>query len=226
MQRQGKKRSLPPSSSSPSSSSPPLSPSKPSTKPSKSSTIVDLTSDGDCDDDDDKAASLRFIAQLTSEKLRPGGHADDSEAASLALARKQQDVNQMAAMAQQILMGGGGAPALQGSDAFFRQLRLETDEYRRSCEGPPSAPPTTLIGPDGTKQRVRRCTNGWLEHSPVVACSDVEILAQLAQLGSPHPPNGRICANSSNERLLRLLCLLRQHVVETRFEKQKSGSNT
>ena len=42
---------------------------------------------------------------------------------------------------------------------------------------------------------------GWLEHSPVVSCTDNQVLAQLNDLGSK-PQHNQICANAANVTLM------------------------
>ncbi|GMI34060.1 hypothetical protein TeGR_g9274 [Tetraparma gracilis] len=207
---------------------------KPSTKPpsTPSSVVVDLCDDSESDSE---AASLALARKLSSPP-------SSDDAASLALARElqQQDAQQGAAslaasltLARQLQQQSappGSSPGsfrvtlTPGSAAYFSELRRQSDQHRRQCEGPPSAEPYIVTSPDGTKQRLRGASQGWLENSPVVSSSDLDALAQLADLGCPPPPGGRVCANPANRLLLLLLCSWRQHVRNTRLETQAPGS--
>jgi hypothetical protein len=194
--------------------------------------VVDLCDDSESDSE---AASLALARKLSSPP-------SSDDAASLALARElqQQDAQQGAAslaasltLARQLQQQSappGSSPGsfrvtlTPGSAAYFSELRRQSDQHRRQCEGPPSAEPYIVTSPDGTKQRLRGASQGWLESSPVVSSSDLDALAQLADLGCPPPPGGRVCANPANRRLLLLLCSWRQHVRNTRLETQAPGS--
>ena len=204
--------------------------------PNKSVTI-DLTSDND-EDDDDYAASVALAKKLSQPPSSSTSAASEaaSEAASLALARSLSQHHPSAASssssdeAASLALARSLSQQLQPlispslpQNALYAHLKSDADNHRRSCEGPPTAPWTTITSFDGTQQRLKRSPHGWRENYPVVACTDLEILAQLQDLGSPPPPNG-ITTNKSNATLIRLLCSWRKHVVSTKLETKPPGA--
>eukprot|EP00519_Triparma_laevis_P013531 CAMPEP_0182490096 /NCGR_PEP_ID=MMETSP1321-20130603/73_1 /TAXON_ID=91990 /ORGANISM="Bolidomonas sp., Strain RCC1657" /LENGTH=488 /DNA_ID=CAMNT_0024692229 /DNA_START=38 /DNA_END=1504 /DNA_ORIENTATION=- len=217
-------------------------PNKSVTKAVTKAVTIDLTSDNDEDDDDDDdyAASVALAKKL-SQPPSSYTSADEeaaSEAASLALARSlsqhrpsapsSSSSGEAASLALARLLSQEQQPLLSPSlplPALYAHLKSDADHHRRSCEGPPTAPWTTVTLSDGTQQRLKRSPNGWLENHPVVSCTDIEILVALKDLGSPPPPNNLITTNKSNEKLMRLLCSWRKHVVSTKLETKLPGKD-
>jgi len=211
--------------------------------PNKSVTkavTIDPTSDND-EDEDDYAASVALAKKL-SQPPSSSTSADEeaaSEAASLALARSlsqhhpsaasSSSSDEAASLALARLLSQEQQPLISPSlplTALYAHLKSDADRHRRSCEGPPTAPWTTITSFDDTQQRLKRSSHGWRENNPVVSCTDLEILAQLQDLGSPPPPNCCITTNKSNATLMRLLCSWRKHVVSTKLETKPKGATS
>jgi len=199
------------------------------------SVTIDLTSDND-EDEDDYAPREKLVTQPSSSSTSADEEAA-LEAASLALARSlsqhhpsaasSSSSDEAASLALARLLSQEQQPLISPSlpqNALYAHFKSDADNHRRSCEGPPTAPWTTITSFDGTQQRLKRSPHGWREKYPVVACTDPEILAQLQDLGSPLPPNFGITTNKSNATLIRLLCSWRKHVVSTKLETKPPGA--